>query len=100
MCLVFSLRRCENFNFVTKQTIVQLCLCQQLQMMLVLDVLILRREELNLSQSKLTLEVLIIKIDTEWVKFDIVKIGTRWVKFDCVKIDTRLVKLDRVKVDT
>ena len=100
MCLVFSLRRCENFNFVTKQTIVQLCLCQQLQMMLVLDVLILRREELNLSQSKLTLEVLIIKIDTEWVKFDIVKIGTRWVKFDCVKIDTRLVKLDRVNVDT
>ena len=100
MCLVFSLRRCENFNFVTKQTIVQLCLCQQLQIMLVLDVLIFTLEELNLSQSKLTLEVLIIKIDTEWVKFDIVKIGTRWVKFDCVKIDTRLVKLDRVKVDT
>ena len=100
MCLVFSLRRCENFNFVTKQTIVQLCLCQQLQMMLVLDVLILRREELNLSQSKLTLEVFIIKIDTEWVKFDIVKIGTRWVKFDCVKIDTRWVKFDTVKIDT
>ena len=69
-------------------------------MMLVLDVLILRREELNLSQSKLTLEVLIIKIDTEWVKFDIVKIGTRWVKFDCVKIDTRWVKFDRIKIDT